>query len=54
MALFKYPGKKTWYSEFHYQGQKVRESAGTRSKEMARRIENKRRQDMEESCNGLK
>jgi hypothetical protein len=40
MALFKYPGKKTWWYEFHSAGQKVRESAKTRSKEMARRAEN--------------
>lgn len=54
MALFKYPGKKTWYYEFHFAGQKVRESAKTRSKEMARRAENARRHDMEESYHGLK
>ena len=29
MALFKYPGKKTWWYEFHFAGQKVRESAKT-------------------------
>jgi hypothetical protein len=54
MALFKYPGKKTWYYEFHFAGQKVRESAKTRSKEMARRAENARRRDLEESYHGLK
>ena len=54
MALFKYPGKKTWWYEFHFAGQKVRESAKTRSKEMARRAENARRHDLEESYHGLK
>lgn len=54
MSLFKYPGKKTWWYEFHFAGQKVRESAKTRSKEMARRAENARRHDLEESYNGLK
>jgi hypothetical protein len=43
MALFKHPGKKTWWYEFHFGGQKVRESAKTRSKEMARRAELARR-----------
>jgi integrase len=54
MALFRYPGKKTWWYEFHFAGQKVRESAKTRSKEMARRAENARRRDLEESYHGLK
>jgi len=54
MALFRYPGKKTWWYEFHFAGQKVRESAKTRSKEMARRAELARRRDMEEGYHGLK
>src|SRR5262245_37580096 len=54
MALFRYPGKKTWWYEFHFAGQKVRESAKTRSKEMARRAENARRRDLEESYHGLR
>ena len=54
MALFKYPGKKTWYYEFHFAGQKVRESAKTRSKEIARRAEAARRRQMEEGFHGLK
>ena len=54
MALFRYPGKKTWWYEFHFAGQKVRESAKTRSKEMARRAENARRRELEESYHGLK
>src|SRR5690349_1910505 len=54
MALFRYPGKKMWWYEFHFAGQKVRESAKTRSKEMARRAENARRRDLEESYHGLK
>ncbi len=54
MALFKYPGKKTWYYEFHFAGQKVRESAKTRSKEIARRAESARRRQLEEGFHGLK
>lgn len=45
MALFRYPGKKTWWYEFHFAGQKVRESAKTKSKTLARRAEQKRRRD---------
>jgi integrase len=47
-------GKKTWYYDFHFAGQHIRESAKTRSKEMARRAENARRRDLEESYHGLK
>src|SRR5947209_16149988 len=54
MALFRYPSKKTWWYEFHFAGQKVRESAKTRSKELARRAENARRRGLEESYHGLK
>jgi integrase len=54
VALFRYPGGKTWWYEFHFGGQKVRESAKTRSIEIARRAQNKRRRDLEESYNGLK
>jgi integrase len=54
LALFKYPGKKTWWYEFHFAGQKIRESAKTRSKEMARRAELARRRQMEEGYNGIK
>jgi integrase len=54
MALFKYPGKKTWWYEFHFGGQTVRESAKTRSKEIARRAQAARRRQMEEGFHGLK
>jgi integrase len=54
MSLFRYPNKKTWWYEFHFAGQKIRESAKTRSKEMARRAENARRRELEESYHGLK
>src|SRR5215471_14106424 len=54
MALFRYPGKKTWYYEFYFAGQKVRESAKTHSKTLARRAEQKRRAELEEGYHGLK
>jgi integrase len=52
MALFKY--KKTWWFEFQFCGQKVRESAKTKSKEMARRAQNARRAQLEEGYNGIR
>lgn len=52
--MFKDPGKKTWWYEFHFAGQKVRESAKSRSKEIARPAENARRRELEESYHGLK
>src|SRR5262245_12724252 len=54
MALFKYPKSKVWWYEFHFAGQKVRESAKTRSKTLARRAEQKRRAQLEEGYHGLK
>jgi integrase len=54
VALFRYPGKKTWWYEFTFAGQKVRESAKTRSKEIARRAEGARRRQLEEGYHGLK
>src|SRR5262249_20343529 len=54
MALFRYPNSKVWWYEFHFAGQKVRESAKTRSKTLARRAEQKRRSELEEGYHGLK
>jgi integrase len=54
VAVFQHPGKKTWWYEFHFAGQKIRESAKTRSKEMARRAQNARRRELEEGYHGLK
>jgi integrase len=52
MGLFK-RGGVYWY-EFLFMGQRVRESAHTRNKELARGIERSRRTRMEESAGGLK
>ena len=54
MALFRYPDRKTWWYDFRFAGQTVRESARTRSKTMARRAEEARRRSMEEGYHGLK
>jgi integrase len=54
MALFRYPNRKTWWFEFHFAGQKIRESAKTRSKTIARRAEQARRRALEEGYHGLR
>jgi len=54
MALFRYPRRHTWWYEFRFSGQLVRESARTRSKTMARRAEQARRRELEEGYHGLK
>ena len=54
MAMFRYPGRKTWWFEFYFAGQKIRESARTRSKTLAGKAQQKRRQELEEGYHGLK
>lgn len=48
-----YEGKVFWY-EFEFQGARIRESTGTRNRELAARIERKRRSDLELGVAGLK
>ena len=45
---------KVWWYEFVFEGQRVRESAKTRSKTVARDAEKARRRELEESYNGIK
>ncbi len=52
MTVFK-RGNKYWY-EFKFMGQRIRESAHTRNRELACSIERKRRTKMEESAGGVK
>jgi len=54
MALFRYPGRKTWWYEFRFARQIVRESAKTRSKSVARKAEQARRRELEEGYHGIK
>ena len=53
MALFRYPGRKTWWYDFRYCGQVIRESARTRNKEVARRAELARRLSLQEGYHNL-
>jgi integrase len=55
MAIYR-PAKnsKVWWYEFIFEGQRVRESAKTHSKTLARDAERARRRELEESYNGIK
>ena len=55
MSVYK-PSKesKVWWYDFIFQGQRVRESAKTRSKTVAKEAEKARRREVEESYNGIK
>src|SRR6266478_5006299 len=51
MSLYKRGG--VYWFEFMFQGQRIRESAGTNSKTLAEKIERHRRRQLEESANGI-
>ena len=51
MAVFK--RGKTWWYEFIFAGRRVRESAKTTSKTVAKEAEKKRHRELEEGFNGL-
>lgn len=55
MAVYR-PTKnsKVWWYDFIFEGQRVRESAKSRSKTVARDAERARRREMEDSYNGIK
>ena len=55
MAVYR-PTKdsKVWWYDFIFEGQRVRESAKTRSKTVAKDAEKARRRELEESYNGIK
>jgi integrase len=55
MAVYR-PAKdsKIWWYDFIFEGQRVRESAKTRSKTLARDAERVRRRELEQSYNGIK
>ena len=53
MSLFRYQGSKVWTMDFLFHGQRIRESTGTRSKTLAKKIQDKRRRELEEGAAGL-
>jgi integrase len=54
MSLFQYKGSKIWTYEFVFHGQRIRESTGTPSKTLAKKIEDKRRRDLEAGAAGIR
>ena len=54
MSVFRYKGSKVWTMDFLFHGQRIRESAGTRSKTLALKIEDKRRRALEEGAAGIR
>lgn len=54
MAVFRYPNSKVWHYDFIFNGQRIRESAKTRSKKLAREAERQRRRQLEEGYHGIK
>jgi integrase len=54
MSIFRYKGSKVWTMDFLFHGQRIRESTGTRSKTLAQKIEDKRRQKLEEGAGGIR
>src|SRR5690242_19812863 len=53
MSVYKPEGSKVWWIDFTYRGQRVRESAGTHKKTVARLYEENRRRDMENARAGI-
>jgi integrase len=54
MSIYQPKGSKTWTMDFHFDGQRIRESCGTRSETLAKKIESKRRHNLEEAREGFK
>ena len=54
MTLYRPKGQKTWVFNFHFDGQRIRENTGMRSKTLAARMERERRRELEEGAAGFK
>jgi integrase len=54
MSVYRQKGKKFWIMDFVFHAQRIRESTGTRSKTLAKRIESKRRRGLEEGSAGIR
>jgi hypothetical protein len=49
MSLYRQAGSKVFWYDFHFDGQRIRESTKTTNIERARKMERKRRQKLEEN-----
>jgi integrase len=54
MSLYKPKGQQTWVFDFIFEGQRIRENTGTRSRSLAQRLERKRRTELEEGAAGFR
>ncbi len=54
MSVYRPASSKVWWYDFIFEGQRVRESAKTRAKTIARDAVKARRRELEESYNGIK
>ena len=54
MSVFRYKGSKVWTMDFVFHAQRIRESTGTPSKNLAQKIEAKRRRELEEGTAGIR
>ena len=54
MSVFRFRNSKVYWMDFFFHGQRIQESTGTRSKTLAKKIENKRRRGLEEGAAGIK
>jgi integrase len=54
MSVYRPASSKVWWYDFIFESQRVRESAKTRSKTIAKDAEKARRRELEESYNGIK
>ncbi len=54
MSVYRPASSKVWWYDFIFERQRVRESAKTRSKTIAKDAEKARRRELEESYNGIK
>src|SRR5271157_1434952 len=54
MSIYRPLGSKKWVMDFQIHGQRIRESTGTRSKTLAKKIEDKRRRELEAGTAGIK
>ena len=54
MSIFRFRNSKVYWMDFFFHGQRIQESTGTRSKTLAKKIQDKRRQELEEGAAGIK
>jgi integrase len=54
MSIFRFRNSKVYWMDFFFHGQRIQESTGTRSKTLAKKIQDKRRRELEEGAAGIK